>query len=50
MEIDTDGIYFVPPEGIETENEERALVERLNRSLPEGIEVSMDGRYGAMSS
>ena len=50
VEIDTDGIYFVPPKGVETENKERALVERLNQSLSEGIEVSMDGRYRAMFS
>ena len=50
VEIDTDGIYFVPPEGVETEKRERELVERLNESLPEGIEVSMDGRYRAMFS
>ena len=50
VEIDTDGIYFVPPKGIDTEKKESALVERLNQSLPVGIEVSMDGRYRAMFS
>ena len=50
VEIDTDGIYFVPPKGVDTETKESALVERMNRSLPEGIEVSMDGRYRAMFS
>jgi len=50
VEIDTDGIYFVPPKGVETEMKERALVERLNQSLPKGIEVSVDGRYWAMFS
>jgi DNA polymerase, archaea type len=50
VEIDTDGIYFVPPEGVQTEDKERALVERMSRSLPVGIEVSMDGRYRAMFS
>jgi DNA polymerase I len=50
VEIDTDGIYFVPPEGVKTEQEEKALVEHLNESLPEGIEVGMDGRYKAMFS
>jgi DNA polymerase, archaea type len=50
VEIDTDGIYFVPPKGVETEVKERAFVERLNQSLAEGIEVSMDGRYRAMFS
>jgi DNA polymerase elongation subunit (family B) len=50
VEIDTDGIYFIPPEGVKTEKEEKELVERLNRRLPEGIELSMDGRYKAMFS
>jgi len=50
VEIDTDGIYFVPPEAVKTEKEEKELVGRLNESLPEGIEVSMDGRYRAMFS
>jgi DNA polymerase elongation subunit (family B) len=50
VELDTDGIYFVPPPGIETEEETRALVARLSRSLPEGIDVAMDGRYRAMFS
>jgi DNA polymerase elongation subunit (family B) len=50
VEIDTDGIYFVPPEGVKTEKQEKELVGRLNESLPEGIEVSMDGRYRAMFS
>jgi DNA polymerase elongation subunit (family B) len=50
VEIDTDGIYFVPPERVKTEKQEKDLVERLNESLAEGIEVSMDGRYKAMFS
>jgi DNA polymerase elongation subunit (family B) len=50
VEIDTDGIYFVPPEAVKTEKQEKDLVGRLNESLAEGIEVSMDGRYQAMFS
>jgi len=50
VEIDTDGIYFVPPEGSESEEAALALVERLSRILPQGIEVNMDGRYRAMFS
>jgi DNA polymerase elongation subunit (family B) len=50
VEIDTDGIYFVPPEHVKTEKEERALIARLNEILPEGIEVAVDGRYRAMFS
>jgi DNA polymerase I len=50
VEIDTDGIYFVPPPGVDTEQKAEALVNRLSQSLPEGIEVSMDGLYPAMFS
>ncbi len=50
IEIDTDGIYFVPPPGVVTEDQARQLVERLSESLPEGIEVEMDGRYASMFS
>ncbi|RPJ04475.1 MAG: DNA polymerase II, partial [Deltaproteobacteria bacterium] len=50
IEIDTDGIYFVPPPGVETEKEAGDLVERLSRELPVGVDVEMDGRYLAMFS
>ena len=50
VEIDTDGIYFVPPAGVDTEEKAEALVRRLSDSLPEGIEVNMDGLYPAMFS
>ena len=50
VEIDTDGIYFVPPPGTETPAQKEALVARLSKSLPEGIEVDMDGCYQAMFS
>lgn len=48
VEVDTDGIYFVPPPGCEAEDEQRMLVERISAGLPEGIEVEMDGRYRTM--
>jgi len=50
VEIDTDGIYFVPPAGVETEEQVINLVGQLSETLPEGIEVEMDGRYAAMFS
>jgi len=50
VEIDTVGIYFVPPPGVTTEKEAEDLVARLSRSLPEGIDVGMDGLYPAMFS
>jgi DNA polymerase I len=50
VEIDTDGIYFVPPPSVKTGSQANALVQRLSDTLPEGIDVSMDGRYRAMFS
>jgi DNA polymerase elongation subunit (family B) len=49
IEIDTDGIYFVPPVGLT----ERRLVkfrEDFAKSLPEGIEIEFDGEYKSMYS
>ncbi|MGI5843188.1 MAG: DNA polymerase domain-containing protein [Candidatus Xenobium sp.] len=47
LEVDTDGIYFVAPEGEGARSGEE-LVEALNSELPEGIQVDLDGRYRAM--
>jgi len=44
IEIDTDGIYFVPPAGAES------LHPRLAEILPPGIDVEFDERYEAMFS
>ena len=48
VEVDTDGIYFTPPDGCEDEEAERALVKSISQRLPEGIEVELDGRYRSM--
>jgi DNA polymerase I len=48
VEVDTDGIYFKPPDGCVTEEAERALVQRISQKLPEGIDVELDGRYRSM--
>ena len=50
VEIDTDGIYFVPSENIKSAKDEGELVKKLSDSLPEGIDVEYDGRYKAMLS
>jgi DNA polymerase, archaea type len=50
VEIDTDGIYFVPPSGVVTEDQAKELISRLSDSLPEGIDVEMDGKYASMFS
>jgi DNA polymerase, archaea type len=46
IEIDTDGIYFRPPDGVKVENLQRGLA----AELPAGIEVEFDKRYPAMFS
>ena len=46
IEIDTDGIYFVPPAAAT----EAALHAALGGILPAGIEVEFDARYAAMFS
>jgi DNA polymerase, archaea type len=47
IEVDTDGLYFVPPSP--TPDEERLLA-ALASALPEGIQLELDGRYPAMLS
>ena len=46
IEIDTDGIYFRPPDGVAIEDLRRGLA----AELPPGIEVEFDKRYRAMFS
>lgn len=50
VEVDTDGVFFVPPDDIQDEASELSFVEALSRSLPEGINVALDGRYRRMFS
>ncbi len=48
VEIDTDGVYFVPPAGDDIF--QQSFRSRFSSSLPEGIEVEFDGEYVAMFS
>jgi DNA polymerase I len=50
VEIDTDGIYFIPPPGIDSPEREDAFVAQLAAALPAGIQVETDGRYRSMFS
>jgi len=50
IELDTDGIYFVLPETSNGPTQPEALIAELAATLPEGIEVELDGRYPAMFS
>ena len=44
LEVDTDGIYFVPSQAFS----DAGWVEQLNTELPEGVQVEFDGRYPGM--
>ena len=50
IEIDTDGVYFKPPEYVKTEADELAYVEKIGATLPAGIRLAHDGSYAAMLS
>ncbi|MDR4496919.1 MAG: hypothetical protein MRK02_03195 [Candidatus Scalindua sp.] len=50
IEIDTDGIYFVPPENIRTDEEEKRIVQELSDILPPGINLELAGKYKSMLS
>ncbi|HEX2035066.1 MAG TPA: 3'-5' exonuclease [Chloroflexota bacterium] len=50
IEVDTDGVYFVPPPGVDGEAAEMVFVEEIGRTLPEGINLAHDGRYAGMVS
>ena len=45
IEMDTDGIYFVPPRGIE---DTAVMKNSVQSVLPDGIEVDLDATYEAM--
>ncbi|MBI2877779.1 MAG: DNA polymerase II [Candidatus Tectomicrobia bacterium] len=50
IEVDTDGIYFVPPEEVRAPEDAEGLIEALSQTLPAGIRLELDGRYQAMFS
>ena len=50
VEVDTDGVLFVPPAGVEGEAAERVFVDDINRQMPVGIRLGYDGRYCRMLS
>jgi DNA polymerase, archaea type len=50
VEVDTDGIYFIPPGDVTSAEQEDRLVYELSLTLPAGIDVELDGRYRAMFS
>lgn len=50
IEIDTDGVYFKPPEAIDDIDTQEAFVARISERLPAGINLAHDGSYRGMIS
>jgi DNA polymerase, archaea type len=50
IEVDTDGLYFIPPDNVTGERAEQEFVARLSALLPEGITLGFSGRYKKMLS
>ncbi len=50
IEVDTDGVLFIPPKHIKEETEERAFVAQISAAMPEGIRIGFDGRFRKMLS
>lgn len=50
IEVDTDGIYFVPPIEAAGDRGAEALLEEVASIMPEGIRLEIDGRHAAMFS
>lgn len=50
VEVDTDGVFFVPPAEVCGEAAERDFLHRLHAEMPTGIRLSFDGRYRKMLS
>lgn len=48
IEVDTDGVFFVPP--TRGRRAEAAFIRRLNESMPEGIRIGFEGRFRKMLS
>lgn len=50
IEVDTDGVFFTPPESVESQEAEEAFIDLLSSRLPGRIRLAHDGRYERMMS
>ncbi len=51
IEVDTDGVYFVPPPTLSNERDAAEdFIVSISEALPEGINVAFDGAYAGMVS
>jgi DNA polymerase, archaea type len=50
IEVDTDGVYFVPPPDVDSLDAEETFIDAVAADLPPGIRLGHDGRYAGMLS
>jgi len=50
IEVDTDGILFIPPPDVRSELAEKELVSEVSKLMPQGINIGFDGRFKKMIS
>jgi DNA polymerase, archaea type len=50
IEVDADGLFFVPPDNVSGEKSENEFVARLSTLLPEGITLVQSGRFKKLLS
>lgn len=50
IEVDTDGIYFIPPEHIVDESGEEKFFQRMKNDIPQEYNFILDSRYKKMLS
>jgi len=50
VEVDTDGLFFIPPDNVAGEEQEGEFMNRLASSLPSGINLLAAGHYKKMLS
>lgn len=50
IEVDTDGLFFLPPDNVRGNDQEQAFVQRLSSTLPEGITLAYTSHYRKMLS
>ncbi|MEX0746488.1 MAG: DNA polymerase domain-containing protein [Rhodothermales bacterium] len=50
IEVDTDGVLFVPPPDVRGGDAEREFVDELSRAMPAGIRIGFEGRFQKMLS
>lgn len=50
IEVDTDGIYFIPPEHVTDETGEEKFFQRMKNDIPQEYNLILDSRYKKMLS